>query len=238
MEFRPSNLPNYRISPSDLTYLYKNCKRCFYDKVKHQFKPPSNFSEHFTNADRAMRQALTSNDVVDLGVGPKFRVISQGQWIESIPLGFEDAGISLTLAGKYDAVVVTQDDEIFVVDYKTTTLDDFALAKFGPQLMSYLTAIELPKAKDSMLPAYVDGVALLVFDPYKFAFNARTKNCGLYGRTRWVELPRDEQAFDTLLKTVATLVAHPEPPRSEKTCDVCALRFSAPATSSPVGAAV
>ena len=81
-------------------------------------------------------------------------------------------------------------------------------------------------------------VALLVFDPSKFAFNARTKNCGLYGRTRWVELPRDEQAFDTLLKTVATLVAHPEPPRSEKTCDVCALRFSAPATSSPVRAAV
>ena len=238
MEPRPSNLPNYKISPSDLTYLYKSCKRCFYDKVKHQFKLPSNFSEHFSNADRAMRQAMTTNDVVDLGVGPKFRVVSQGGWVESIPLGFDEAGISLTIAGKYDAVVVTESDEIFVVDYKTTTLDDFALAKFGPQLMSYLTAIELPKSKDSDLPAYVDGTALLVFDPTKFAFNAKTKNCGLYGRTRWVELPRKQQAFDVLLHTVAKLVAHPEPPRSEKTCEICVLRFSSHADRSSLGTPV
>jgi hypothetical protein len=217
-------IPNYKIFPSDLTYLLKSCKRCFYDKTKHQFKPPANFSEHFTNADRAMRQALASNETVDLGVGPKFRVISQGQWVESKPIPFESAGITLSVAGKYDAIVITEDNEVIVVDYKTTTLDDYALAKFAPQLMSYVTAIELPKTHAEPL-AYVDGIAILVFDPVHFAFNPKTKNCGLYGPTRWVELPRKQDVFNELLAGIAELLAHPNPPRSAPSCDVCRLRF-------------
>ncbi len=224
MELETPGVTNYKIFPSDLTYLLNSCKRCFYDKVKHQFKPPANFSEHFTNADRAMRQALASHEIVDLGVGPKFRVVGQGQWVESKPIPFESAGITLSVAGKYDAIVVTEDNEVVVVDYKTTTLDDFALAKFAPQLMSYVTAIELPKNEAEPL-AYVDGIALLVFDPAHFAFNPRTKNCGLYGPTRWVELPRRQEAFDELLAGIAELLAHPEPPRSAPSCDICKLRF-------------
>ena len=226
MNVQNSAIPNFKIASTDLVYLYKTCKRCFYDKVRHQFVPPRSFSEHFTNADRAMREALVSKEIVDLGVGPRFRVVSQGQWVESEPIPFESHGVRLSLVGKCDAVVVTEDEEIFVVDYKTTKLDDFALAKFFPQLMSYVTAIELPKAEHSTLPAYVDGIALLIFDPAKFAFNRQTRNCGLYGPTRWVELPRDQKSFDELLSSVAQLLAHPLPPRSERTCEICALRFS------------
>ncbi len=93
-----------------------------------------------------MREALVRDEIIDLGVGPRFRVVAQGEWIESEPILFDAVGISISFAGKYDAVVVTENEEVFVVDYKTTTLDDFALAKFYPQLMAYVTAIELPRS--------------------------------------------------------------------------------------------
>jgi hypothetical protein len=32
---------NYRLSPSDLTFLYDGCKRCFVLKVKHGVSQPS-----------------------------------------------------------------------------------------------------------------------------------------------------------------------------------------------------
>ena len=32
---------NYRLSPSDLTFLYEGCKRCFVLKVKHGIAQPS-----------------------------------------------------------------------------------------------------------------------------------------------------------------------------------------------------
>ena len=73
-----------------------------------------------------MRQALASNDIVDLGVGPKFVSFAQGQWVESKPIAFEGSGVTLSLAGKYDAVAITEAEEVFVIDYKTTTLDDYA----------------------------------------------------------------------------------------------------------------
>ncbi len=76
-----------------------------------------------------------------------------------------------------------------------------------------------------MLPAYVDGIALLVFDPVKFAFNPKTKKSGLYGPTRWVELPRDQKRFDDHMQAVAQLVAHSQPPRSDRNCDICKLRL-------------
>jgi len=68
-------------------------------------------------------------------------------------------------------------------------------------------------------------MAILVFDPAPFAFNPKTKNCGLYGRTRWVELSRNLEAFNDLLSSIAQLLAQPTLPRSGPSCDVCALRF-------------
>ena len=216
---------HHRVSPTDLVYLCEDCRRCFYDKVVNGFKPPRSFSEHFTNADRAMRRALATDEVVDIGVGPRFRVLSQGEWVQSKPILFAESGVTLSFRGQYDAVVVTESDEVFVVDYKTTTLDDHALMKFRRQLMCYVTAIELPASGESNLPAYVEGTALLVFEPAHFAINVKTKRCGLYGPTRWVELPRRNDLFDEFLCKVAAVLADPIAPLRGINCGVCALRF-------------
>lgn len=217
-------LAHYRIAPTDLVYLWEDCKRCFYDKYVHRLERPRSFSEHFTNADRAMRRALPAGKVIDLGVGQRFRVISQGGWVESKPIAFPSHAVSLSFRGQYDAVVVNDSDEFVVVDYKTTTMDDGALMKFRRQLMCYVTAIELPITFDEQMPAYVDATALLVFDPSNFVFNGKTKRSGLYGQTRWVELPRRNDLFDAFLQKVAAMLADPFAPRSDDKCGICLIR--------------
>lgn len=219
-------MPNYRISPTDLVYLWNDCKRCFVDKVKHGLELPRVFSPHFTSADRAVRNTLAEIDIVDLGVGPRFRILAQGLWVESSPIVFLEHGVSLSFFGQLDALVVTEHDEIFVVDYKTTTLDDVALRKFRRQLSCYITALERPKTASAALPRYVDGMALLIFDPARFALNTTTKNSGLYGRTRWLELPRRDELFDAFLGEVVATLGASKLPETSSECGFCRLRFS------------
>lgn len=224
MSIIASQNATYTISPSDLVYLY-DCKRCFVDKIRHGLKLPWNFSPHFTSADRAMRKALTASEIVDLGVGPRFRVVTQGEWVQSRPIEFPNYGIALTLKGQIDALVVTEDREVFVVDYKTTRQDDAELMKFRRQLMCYTTAIERP-ARPSALPTFVDGMALLIFDPATFVFRKDKKIGGLYGSTRWLELPRRDDRFAAFMDEVASTIASDDPPVPNDECGICRLRFA------------
>jgi hypothetical protein len=214
----------FRISPTDLVYLWDDCKRCFYDKVKNGLELPRGFSPHFTNADRAMRKALDTTEIIDLGVGPRFRVVSQGEWVESKPMLFQKEGIRLSLRGQCDAIVVTEDEEIFVVDYKTTTQDDAALLKFRRQLSCYVMALESP-ASERRPPVRVDGMAVIVFDPSRFGVRQDDKVGGLSGKTRWVELPRRDDRYHQFLNEIAATLGSSVPPVAVDTCSVCRLRF-------------
>lgn len=218
---------NFTIARSDLVYLWDDCRRCFYDHVKNGLELPRSFSPHFTNADRAMRRAIAEHEVVDLGVGPPFRVIAQGEWVESRPIPFAAHGLSLSFRGQIDGLVATGSgdaEELWVVDYKTTTLEDAQLVKFRRQLMSYVVAIEQPASECLGTRRYVDGTALIVFDPSKFVFNAKTKWSGLCGLTRWVELPRRDHLFDQFLSRVAACIASASAPPSDPKCTLCRLR--------------
>ncbi len=215
----------FRISPSDLVYLWSDCRRCFVDKYKHGLELPRSFSPHFTSADRAVRTALADLDLIDSGVGPRFKILAQGLWLESQPIPFAKYGILLQFFGQLDALVVTEDGEVWIVDYKTTTLDDTALLKFRRQLSCYVAAMEHPKKASHGLPSHINGMAILVFNPAKFALNPRKKNCGLYGPTRWLELPRRDDLFNAFLEGVVSALASEEPPDSAPMCGICRLRF-------------
>ena len=215
----------FEVKPTDLVYLYEDCKRCFYDTVRNGFRRPSTFSQHFTSADRAMRDAFPAEVLHDLGVGPKFRVIAQGLRVRSQPILFAEQGIAMTLKGEIDALVTTEHGEVFVVDYKTTKLDDGALMRFRRQVASYALCLALPEHPSPGLPTQVDGTALYVFNPSTFAANQRTKHCGLHGPSRWLELPMRDDLFAAFLGQVAELLGSKQKPKPPPNCGYCALRF-------------
>jgi hypothetical protein len=215
----------YRIAPTDLVYLWDDCRRCFYDKIKHGFARPVTFSPDFSYADRAMKRAFESDEIVDLGVGPRFRVHSQGVHVESVAIPFANSGLTLSFAGAYDALVVTENEERFIVDFKTTTQEDGRLLKFRRQMACYVLAVERPKHRVLREPMAIDGMALLIFEPAEFAFRRISKRGGLYGPIRWLELPRRDDLFDVFLQSVARVLGG-DAPEPEVNCSYCRLRFT------------
>ena len=79
-----------RIAPSDLVHLYIDCARCFVQKVRHGVRRPGVFLDVYNVADRAMKTAFAdaSSEPINLGVGPRFRVVAQGFWVASAPIPF------------------------------------------------------------------------------------------------------------------------------------------------------
>ncbi len=217
-------MKNVVISPSDLVYLWSDCRRCFGEKVLSGVRRPGVFDPAYGMADKAMKRAFADVALVDLGVGPKFRVLAQNAWVRSAQVEFDALGVSLTVSGAYDALVETEHGEIFVVDYKTTNADEGALRKFRRQLAAYAFALEHPAQGPSI---DVDGHALLAYRPENFAFRTRGLS-GLYGRSAWVEIPRDDLAFSTLLTDVAESLARESLP-SAPACAFCAYRKRASA---------
>ncbi len=212
-------MKNVAIAPSDLVYLWSDCRRCFADKVLSGVRRPGVFDHAYGMADKAMKRAFADVALVDLGVGPKFRVLAQNAWVRSVPVEFDALGISLTIGGAYDALVETEHGELFVVDYKTTNADEIALRKFRRQLAAYAFALEHPAAGPSIA---LDGHALLAYRPENFAYRARGVS-GLYGKSAWIELPRDDEGFRTLLAEVAVVLAGGKP-TSAASCAFCTYR--------------
>ena len=103
-------------------------KRCFWRRYILNERRPNDFSEVYDIADRAMRKRMadSQNDGwVDIGVGPsKVKIRSQGVWVESEPVEFNDIGVTITLGGVYDAIVDDEAGERYLIDYKTSARPD------------------------------------------------------------------------------------------------------------------
>ena len=212
-----------RISPASLGFVLSQCEACFVREVRDGIKRPGGPPEIFNLADRAMKEAFASKQLVDLGIGPKFTVLGQGLSVESAPIKFPELGVAIVLAGRLDAFVLTAADERVVVDYKTTA-NGLSPETYRAQLSAYAFALENPGKRSQLPPTMVDGLALLVYRPTSFAYRPYGL-CGLYGRTQWVELPRRDDKLHDTLQQVAALVTGARPPEVGKDCRYCAYRI-------------
>jgi PD-(D/E)XK nuclease superfamily len=213
-------MTRHTVGPSQLGWLRADCERCFVREVRHRVRRPGGPPDAFNLADAAMKARFDGGpDIVhDLGVGPRFRVVAQGLWVESYPVPFPEHGFELVVRGKLDALVRTVDGETLVVDYKTSAQGELAPRTYGPQLHAYALALEAPAAGTE--PVQVDGLALLVYRPTRFTYRTESRVSGLYGPHEWVEVPRDDGAFVASLGRTAALLAGAEPTPNPK-CAWC-----------------
>ena len=207
------------VTPSDFAHLWTDCRRCFAEKALSGVRRPGVFDPAYGIADRAMKRAFADVALVDLGVGPRFRVLSQSVRVRSAPVEFERLDFALAIEGAYDALVETEHREVFVVDYKTTNLDELALRKYRRQLAAYAFALEHPAGGAAIT---VDGHALLAYRPENFAYRARGVS-GLYGRSAWIEIPKDDGEFAWFLAEVASTLSKGIPDVA-RGCSFCAYR--------------
>ena len=208
----------WMLSAPDLTFLWEECPRCFYKKVVlKQRRPQTPFPKVFGAIDRAMKDFYLGERADVLAPSAPAGVIGcPDRWVKSASIALPGCPTPLVLRGRLDALVGCDDGSDGVVDFKTALPTDARIPLYGRQLHAYGWALEQPA---SGRLSRVSALGLLCFSPE--SFEAEGPRAALLGDLAWIEVPRDDEAFERLLLEVAGVLELPEPPPPAPDCPWC-----------------
>ncbi len=218
---------NWKLSPSDLTFLWDECKRCFYLKVRHNFRrPASPFPKIFGTIDLLMKDIYLGESTRKMtSLLPEGKAIMSGKWVTSEPFYGSGHTNSCFISGIFDTLVKFDDGTFGIVDFKTTTPADHHVEFYGRQLHAYAYALEhAAPGKLSFSP--ITRLGLLCFNPSAMAEEPQAR-LNLNGPISWVEIPLNMAGFENFLDEVLTLLELLEPPEATNECSFCTYRDAA-----------
>lgn len=221
-------MPLYKLSPSQLTFAWDECPRCFYlDVVLGIKRPATAFPKVFSRIDSLMKHLFADKPTSALSPDlPPGRVGAQGKWINSAPIAFDGLDASCYLKGAFDSVLDFEDGTYAVIDFKTSSPSPAHVAFYGRQLSAYAYALEHPSEKGLRISP-ISKLGLLYLDPVDIEHGADHKRITYGGEVTWREIPKDEAGFLTFMRGVLTLLSQPEPPPAPESCGFCAYREEA-----------
>jgi len=217
-------IQNWKLSPSDLTFLWDECKRCFYLKVKHDFRRPSApFPKIFGLIDGLMKNIYLEQSTKKLSPTlPEGKSIMAGRWVTSEPIRRPGRAHACYIQGIFDTAVRFEDETYGVVDFKTTTVKDEHVLFYSRQLWAYAYALEHPMPGKLHLEP-ITRLGLLCFDPQDMLEEPGT-GLSLLGPATWVEIPKDEDAFLSMIDEVLDVLEMSDPPEAGPDCGFCTYR--------------
>ncbi len=215
---------NYKLTPSDLTFLYDSCKHCFVLKVKHGIAQPSiPLPAVFTKIAALQKEYYSGKRTETFCPTLPPGVVTYGeQWVRSRPLELSNPSSACYINGRFDIVATLDDGSFAVLDFKTGTPHDEKSEMYARQLQAYAVALENP-AQGALRLSPVSRLGLLYFIPDKCE-QASTMRQILEGVLQWVEIDRNDDAFLGFLHEVVKLLDGPLPKPQLDTCDWCAYR--------------
>ena len=214
----------YKLSPSDLTFLWNECHRCFYLKVVQKFnRPGMAFPKIFTLIDLLMKDFFYDLPADEISPDlPPGKVAYSSKWVYSQPISFPHHDASCYIRGIFDTVLEFTDGTFAVVDFKTTQPKTQHINFYTRQLHAYAYALENPNpGKFSLSP--ISKMGLLCVEPV--AMN-RTQHGRLAyeGQVTWLECPKDDQQFLNFIDTVLDVLDSPVAPPPNPKCSFCTYR--------------
>lgn len=215
---------NYKLSPSDLTFLLEGCKHCFVLKVRHGIPQPSiPLPGIFSTIAALQKEYYSDKPTRDVHPALPAGVIRHGEkWVQSVELKFPGLSSTCHIKGRFDIVAELEDKSYAVMDFKTGSPRDEKSEMYGRQLHAYMIALEKPAPGELGLGP-VSTLGLLYFTPESCG-RTGPSNQTLEGPMQWVEIPRNDMAFLDFLGGVLKLLDGPLPPPQPSTCDWCGYR--------------
>jgi len=217
----------WKLSPSDLTFLWDECKRCFYLKVRQQFNRPSMpFPKIFTRIDLLMKEVYQGRSTKTFSPElPEGQIIMSGRWVTSEPIRRSISSGEAYIMGIFDTVVRFENNSYGVIDFKTTEVKDSHVAFYGRQLNAYAYALVHPApGKLGLKP--VSRLGLLCFNPSGMN-DCEDGILNMHGPVTWVDVPYDEEGFLSFMDEVLALLEAPVPPPASPDCPFCSYRDTA-----------
>lgn len=215
---------NYRLSPSDLTFLYDSCKHCFVLKVKNGIAQPSiPIPNIFSIIASLQKQYYSGKRTEEFCPSLPTGMVTYGEkWVRSKAIEFTESGSTCFINGRFDVVAELDDGSFAVLDFKTGSPSEEKVGMYARQLQAYAFALENP-APEALQLKPISKLALLYFTPDKCDQLAVSRQV-LHGELQLVEVQRNDEAFLTFLQQVVTLLDGPLPPPQIEGCDWCAYR--------------
>jgi hypothetical protein len=213
----------YKLSPSDLTFAWNECKCCFYLKVKHNIVLRTAFPGIFgkmANLTSGYYHGKPAREIhKDLPPGIlKYRE----QFVRSTTISISGALSQCYIYGRFDAVIEFEDGSYGIIDYKTSDAKDEQVAFYSRQLTAYAYALENP-APNALALAPVSRMGLFVLTPHCFEKNTADEMI-FVNRSTWMDVPRDDEAFLAFLGEVLAVLDSPTPPSPSESCGLCNYR--------------
>jgi len=217
----------YKLSPSDLTFLWDECKRCFYLKIINKFsRPATPMPSIFTRIDGLMKVFFEGKTTTEFSLDLPPGVVSHSdRSVSSQPICVPGNPAQCYITGRLDTMLCFENGSYGVVDFKTSTPKPDHLGFYGRQLHAYMYALENPApGKHGLSP--ITRLGLLVVELSAIDKTADGRIAYLGGMT-YLNIPRDDCAFQAFLGEVLGVLEQPTPPPAAENCVYCQYREAA-----------
>jgi hypothetical protein len=212
---------NYKLSPSDLTFTYEGCKRCFYQKVVNNIAQPSiPLPSIFSKIASLLKDYYDGKHTSELHVALPSGIVSLGEkQVTSEVIQLPNHEATCFISGRFDIVTSFDDGSYGVIDFKTSNPNSESADLYSRQLHAYAYALEHPApGKLSLSP--VTKLGLLYF--YPSSVSQHNIDQLFYGADiTWVEIEKDEQGFLRFIDEVLDVLELPEAPEHSPNCQWC-----------------
>lgn len=212
---------NYRLSPSDLTFSYEGCKRCFYLKVVNNIAQPSiPLPSIFSKIAGLLKDHYDGKHTSELHAALPPGIVSLGEkYVKSTTIELPNHNATCYISGRFDIVVSFEDGTYGVIDFKTGNPSRESANMYSRQLHAYAYALEHPAlGKLSLSP--VTKLGLLYF--YPDSINQQSIERLFYeAEITWIEIEKDEQGFLRFIDKVLDVLELPEAPEHSPNCQWC-----------------
>jgi len=216
-------MTTYHLSPSDLTFTWDGCKRCFYLKVKYNIVYRGPFPGMFGKMGD-----LTSNYYLDKPASdispelPAGMVKFREKWVKSVPISFPETSSQCIIKGRFDAIIAFEDGSYGIIDYKTSDASEEKAAFYSRQLSAYAYALENP-APGALSISPITRLGLFIITPDRYE-RLPNGEIAFITKTNWMDIPRNDATFLELLREIVTLLDMPFPPDPAEDCGLCNYR--------------
>lgn len=216
----------YKITPSEMTFLYEDCKHCFVNRVKYGIDRPSIpipgiFSIIASLQKEYYADKRTESFCPEL---PPGKVVLGEKWIQSKPISFEGTESTCYIKGRFDVVMELDDGTYLIGDFKTGNPSEEKTEMYGRQLHAYIYSLEHPE-EGSLSLGPITKSGLLYFTPDKYDQVDVTRQI-LEGDLTWIEVERNDDNFLQFMKDIVILLDGESPPLDPDNCNWCKFRKS------------
>lgn len=211
---------NFKISPSDLSFSFEGCKRCFYLKTHHNIYQPSiPMAPIFKKIDSLLTSNFSGKRTEELHKEiPPGTIIYGERKVESQNIRFTGHQNTCFIRGRFDTVIKFDDGTYGVFDYKTAEPGNHSHL-YGRQLHSYAYALENPAVGELHLSP-ISMLGLIYTPPSKIS----RKNIdwvSFDAEVYLVKIEKDMNGFLDFLEGVLSLMESPDIPDSDSQCLWC-----------------